>query len=115
VASDSDLAPRFVYAVRSRFTDAAVRAEFIAWLTGGHLADVVRAGATRAELVLHEPAPGETVGEVESRYLFASPEAFAAYEAGPAIPLRAEGAAKFPPTRGVTMTRSTATSACRVG
>ncbi|MFM1805264.1 MAG: hypothetical protein RL136_2143, partial [Planctomycetota bacterium] len=39
----------FLYSVRATFTDHAVREEFIAWLRGGHLADVVRAGALDAE------------------------------------------------------------------
>lgn len=108
--------PRFLYAVRSRFTNHEVRAEFIAWLAGGHLADVVKAGALDAELVEFEPDPanGGAPGDVESRYHFASREAFDAYAAGPAVPLRAEGMAKFPPERGIVMTRVFARSVVRV-
>jgi hypothetical protein len=108
---------QFLYSVRSRFTNAATRAEFIAWLAGGHLADVVKAGALDAELVEFEPerdAPGDAPGDVESRYHFASREAYEAYAAGPAIALRAEGMAKFPPERGITMTRGFARSVVRV-
>jgi hypothetical protein len=103
----------FLYSVRATFTDHAVREEFIAWLRGGHLADVVRAGALDAELVEFAPA-GNAPGEVETRYHFASREAFDAYAEGPAVALRAEGAAKFPPSRGIVMTRGFATSAMRV-
>ncbi len=117
MASDA----QFLYSVRSRFTNAATRAEFIGWLAGGHLADVVKAGALDAELVELEPerdgsgdAPGDVPGDVESRYHFASREAYEAYAAGPAVALRAEGMAKFPPERGITMTRGFARSVVRV-
>ncbi len=113
MASDA----QFLYSVRSRFTNAATRAEFIAWLAGGHLADVVKAGALDAELVELEPerdAPVDAPGDVESRYHFASREAYEAYAAGPAVALRAEGMAKFPPERGITMTRGFARSVVRV-
>lgn len=103
----------FLYFVRSSFTNADVRAEFIAWLRDGHLADVVRAGALDAELVEFEPAAGG-IGDVESRYHFASRGAFERYAAGPAVALRAEGAAKFPPTRGIVMQRGEGRSLIRV-
>jgi hypothetical protein len=61
-----------------------------------------------------EALPG-TPGDVETRYHFASREAFDAYANGPAVPLRAEGAARFPPSRGIVMTRGTATSLLRIG
>lgn len=109
--------PLFLYSVRSRFTNHEVRAEFIAWLAGGHLADVVKAGALDAELVEFEPDAergADAPGDVESRYRFASREAYEAYAAGPAVALRAEGIAKFPPSRGIAMTRGYATSSVRV-
>ena len=109
---------QFLYSVRSRFANEAVRAEFVEWLAHGHLADVVRAGALHAELVLLEPAPDAAVGavgDVESRYHFASREAYEKDAAGPAVALRAEGLAKFPPERGIVMTRGFAHSVVRVG
>lgn len=109
MASDA----QFLYSVRSTFTNAAVRAEFIAWLRGGHLADVVRAGAIDAEIVEFDADNG-AIGDVETRYHFASRAAFDAYANGPAVPLRAEGAAKFPPSRGIVMTRGFARSTLRV-
>ena len=107
------MAEAFLYSVRSRFTNAEVREEFLAWLRGGHLADVVRAGALDAEIVEFEAADG-AIGEVETRYHFASRDAFEAYAAGPAVALRAEGAARFPATRGIVMTRGFATSLLRI-
>ena len=107
----------FLYSVRSTFTNAEARADFIAWLRGGHLADVVKAGAIDAELVEFElptDAPAGAIADVETRYHFASRAAFDAYANGPAVPLRAEGIAKFPPSRGIVMTRGFAKSALRV-
>lgn len=107
------MAETFLYSVRSTFTNAAVRADFIAWLRGGHLADVVKAGAIDAEIVEFDAEDG-AIGDVETRYHFASRAAFDAYASGPAVPLRAEGAAKFPPSRGIVMTRGFARSTLRV-
>lgn len=107
------VAETFLYSVRSTFTNAEVRADFIAWLRGGHLADVVKAGALDAEIVEFDAENG-AIGDVETRYHFASRAAFDAYASGPAVPLRAEGAAKFPPSRGIVMTRGFARSTLRV-
>ena len=112
------MAETFLYSVRSTFTNAEVRAEFIAWLRDGHLADVVEAGALDAELVDFEAEAGAeigVIGDVVTRYHFASRAAFEEYANGPAVPLRAEGAAKFPPSRGIVMTRGTAMSSLRIG
>ncbi|WP_018349226.1 DUF4286 family protein [Longispora albida] len=79
-----------IYAVRSEFTSPAERDRFLAWLHDGHVAAVVAAGATSGEVTVLDD------GTVESRYVFASREAFAAYEAGPAAGLRADGASQFP-------------------
>ena len=107
------MAETFLYSVRSTFTNAEVRAEFVAWLRGGHLADVVKAGALDAEIVEFDAENG-AIGDVETRYHFASRAAFEAYASGPAVPLRAEGAAKFPPSRGIVMQRGFARSTLRV-
>jgi hypothetical protein len=117
VSDHMPLGETFLYSVRSTFTTREVRAEFIAWLRGGHLADVVHAGALDAELVEFElapDAPADAIADVETRYHFASRAAFDAYANGPAVPLRAEGMAKFPPSRGIVMTRGFATSTLRV-
>ncbi len=91
----------FVYTVRSEFPDAATRARYLDWLCGGHAAALVsEGGALRAEVSELDD------GAVEARYLFASREAFDAYEAGPATALRADGAAKFPPSAGIRTSRA---------
>ncbi len=90
-----------VYSVRSEFSDPQTRQRYLDWLTGGHVeALMAQGGALRAEVAALDD------GSVETRYLFASREAFAAYEAGPAVALRADSVAKFPPSSGVRMTRS---------
>ena len=62
------------------------------WLLDGHLADVVAAGAARADLVRFDDAPLT----LEGRYRFADRDGFAAYERDHAPRLRAEGGALFP-------------------
>ena len=91
------------YTVHVEFPDAALCDEYIAWLEHGHLQQVVDAGAERATLVQLDAT------HLEVRYRFASREAFAAYEAGPAVALRADSAARFPPSRGLVARRSTGT------
>lgn len=93
-----------VYEVRSRFQTPELRARYLAWLKNGHVRAVVHAGALEGEV-------RETGELVISRYRFASRGAFAAYEAGPAVALRAEGRALFPD--GVIMERSVDTVAER--
>jgi hypothetical protein len=90
----------FAYSVRAAFDEAAVAAEYEAWLRDGHLAHVILGGAREAMLVKLGPL------EFEARYLFADAEAFATYEKVSAPALRAEGLAKFPASRGVRMMRS---------
>lgn len=76
---------------------------FEAWLVGGHAEDVIEAGALEAEVIRRDD--GRTI---ETRYVFASREAFAAYEREHAARLRAEGLALFP--SGVRFTRTTGES-----
>lgn len=91
----------FSYAVHAEFDSAEVCTEWMEWLLHGHLADVVKSGALTAELVQWSPT------RAESRYTFTDAAAFATYEQVHAPKLRAEGLAKFPPSRGVRMSRLT--------
>ena len=91
-----------VYTVTCALPSEEECERYLGWLEDDHLADVVRAGAVSGEAVRLD---GEGV-VVETRYRFASREAFAAYERGPAEALRAEGREKFGPETGVTFTRS---------
>lgn len=90
-----------VYTVRSTFADDQTRQRYLEWLVEGHAQALIdEGGALRAEVASLDD------GTVETRYTFASREAFAAYEAGAAVRLREEGAKLFPAEAGVTMSRS---------
>ncbi|PZR06712.1 MAG: hypothetical protein DI536_29680 [Archangium gephyra] len=98
----------FAYTVHAEFDSSDVCTEWQQWLLQGHLADVVKAGALTAELVQWNEK------RCEARYTFQDAEAFATYENMHAPPLRAEGLKKFPPSRGVRMSRSTGESKLRL-
>jgi dipeptidase E len=91
------------YTVTASFRDAATAQEWLRWLRGGHIAEVLAGGATLAEIVAVD---GDELA-YEIRYRFSSAEAFARYEREHAPRLRAEGLRLFPPERGVTYRRST--------
>lgn len=91
-----------VYTVRIEVPSEAVADELARWFEDDHAGEVVRAGAIDAEIVRLDGTPVV----LEARYHFASREAFAAYEAGPAAGLRADGLARFGPERGVRMSRT---------
>jgi hypothetical protein len=99
-ALSKELTVLLEYTVTAQFEDPAVFDEYVAWLTHGHLAQVIEGGALEARLVKL------SASSLQVHYLFSSAEHFARYEAGPAVALRADGAARFPPSRGVKQTRS---------
>ncbi|MCA9524776.1 MAG: DUF4286 family protein [Myxococcales bacterium] len=88
-----------IYAVTATVPEALVEA-YVAWLLGGHVQAVVAGGAEQAWVTRLGP------DQVESRYLFASPEALAAYERDVAPGLRADGVARFVEPHGVTFRRA---------
>jgi len=90
------------YMVAVTFDNPSVVAEWLAWLRDGHIADVLRGGATTAQIVELDGA--EKTFEV--RYTFPSRQAFETYERDHAPRLRAEGLQKFPPERGLRYRRS---------
>lgn len=93
---------RLSYVVTAELESEEVRDRYLAWLgTGGHARDVCAAGASSCEVVLLDGA----AIRVETRYVFASREAFERYEREEAPRLRAEGRALFP--SGVEFTRHT--------
>lgn len=99
----------FAYTVTAQFEDEAVAREYTAWLEEGHLQLVIDGGARMAHLIQVSPT------HLEVRYLFTDEAAFRKYEAGPAVPLRADGLARFPATRGVKMSRATGTLRQKLG
>ncbi|MFD6156082.1 hypothetical protein ACFWF7_24095 [Nocardia sp. NPDC060256] len=77
----------FTYVVTAEFANDAVRQEYLAWMRDGHVAKVVELGAAvSGQVALLDD------GRVEGRYVFPDRETFAAYESGPAVALRADGA-----------------------
>ncbi|MFG0275859.1 MAG: DUF4286 domain-containing protein [Phycisphaerales bacterium] len=79
------------YCVTATLPDEATAREYLDWLLGGHIEGVLVGGAERAAVVRLDGPPIR----IESRYVFPSREAMAAYEAGPAIPLREDGKRRF--------------------
>jgi hypothetical protein len=77
----------FAYTVRIDVDDDRTLAELRHWLdAGGHVADVLAAGAVGAEVVVLDE-----VRALECRYRFPSRESFVAYERDHAARLRADG------------------------
>jgi hypothetical protein len=93
---------QIAYTVAATFEDGNTADEWVRWLTGGHIADVLAGGARDAELIKLD-GPGLAF---EVRYHFPSRETFAAYERDHAPRLRAEAMQRFPPERGVVYRRT---------
>lgn len=76
--------------MQARFANQAIADEWVAWLLGEHIADVVAAGATSGRVIrLDQPLC------YAAQYEFASAEALSAYLADQAPRLRAEGERRF--------------------
>ncbi|MDA0803949.1 MAG: DUF4286 family protein, partial [Planctomycetota bacterium] len=98
---------QFRYTVRATFACPSVAAEWLQWLLGGHIDEVLAGGANHAEIVkIDYPSPGCCY---EIRYAFQSRTAYEGYEQDHAPRLRAEGVARFPVTRGIQYERSIGT------
>lgn len=91
----------FAYTVTCELPDEDVAAEWVAWLTGGHMQQLIDTGASSASLIQLEPL------KYEVRYLYPSRLAFEQYEKEHAPSLRAEGLQKFPASLGLVYRRST--------
>jgi hypothetical protein len=94
---------RIAYTVRATLPDKPVADEYIAWLQDGHIQAVIKGGAASAEIVqITDPAAPI---RVEARYIFQDRAALDRYFRDSAPALRAEGLAKFPPSRGIALER----------
>ncbi len=91
----------FTYTVIADFADDQAREEYLAWMRGGHMAKVIELGAAVSGQVARLDD-----GRIESRYIFPDRATFTAYESGPAIELRAEGA-RFSAAGKASFTRHT--------
>lgn len=100
--------PKILYTVRVTCRDAPQRGRFLAWLTPGHVMEVMKGGATAVRIVLPDRENGSAPAVVETQYAFPSRKAFDAYIRDQAPALRADGLKHFPPESGVTFTRQVA-------
>lgn len=94
--------PEIIYAVTATLPDTSLAQEWLDWLRGGHIADVLAGGATSAEII----ALGQPELTFEVRYRFPNRQAFDRYEQEIAPRLRAEGLKRFPPEMGISYRRS---------
>lgn len=91
-----------LYTIAVTFTDDSLAQQWLHWLRQGHVAEVLAAGATAAEVVQLDGASLS----IEVRYRFPSRAAFTSYEQDHAPRLRAEGLKHFPPEKGITYRRT---------
>ena len=96
----------FIYAVIATLPDEETARAYRDWLTDGHVQAVLEGGATAAAVTRLHHDPGDPP-RIESRYVFASREAFEAYERDHAPALRADGAQRFGSRPGVSFARWT--------
>lgn len=95
--------PAVYYAVTATLPDLATRDEFVHWLRTGHVQDVLRGGAVRAEIIVLDPEADRLA--VKAVYAFPDRTTFERYVAEHAPRLRAEGVAKFGSRPGVSFIR----------
>jgi hypothetical protein len=97
------------YTVIAMFADERTRDEYVAWLEDGHVDAVIAAGAHSAAIVrLDRERAGDAI-VIEVRYVFSTREVLEKYLKEAAPSLRAEGLKRFPPERGVALSRTTGT------
>lgn len=95
--------PSVYYAVTATLPDLSTRDEFVHWLRTGHVQDVLRGGATRAEIIVMDVDGGSLA--VKAAYAFPDRATFERYLSEHAPRLRAEGIAKFGSRPGVSFIR----------
>lgn len=93
---------RVLYLVIATLPDEPTAAEYVRWLSGGHIAEVVRGGAESGWVVRLDAGDRP---RVMAQYVFPSRAALDRYIATDAPRLRAEGLARFPASRGVAFER----------
>jgi hypothetical protein len=93
---------KIAYTVAVTFSDSSLVEDWLSWLQGGHIADVLAGGASDVEIIEMEASSPS----FEIRYHFPSREGFANYEKEHAPRLRAEGLARFPAEKGIIYRRS---------
>lgn len=91
------------YAVTATLPSKEIAAEYVGWLEGGHVQDVIAGGASEAKIVRLDDEGGGAV-RIETQYTFPSRGAFQYYEKEHAPALREIGRDRFA-SRGVTFER----------
>jgi len=94
------------YTVSVTFADAKLADEWLRWLRGGHLTELLSGGASDAEVIELDGGPCRSF---EVRYHFPSRTMFEDYERDHAPRLRAEGLRLFGPEKGAVYRRSLGT------
>lgn len=100
--------PKVWYAVTATLPSPQIAEEYLAWLEGGHVDQVLGFGAHSASIIRLDPAtPVEAAAAVQrimTQYIFATRELYDEYTTRHAPALRAEGVQKFA-SRGVKFER----------
>ncbi len=93
------------YAVTATVPGRDLASEYVGWLEGGHVGDVMASGATSAAVVRLDPTPDDPDAiRIETQYVFPSRGVFEYYEREHAPALRESGRSLFA-GRGVTFGR----------
>lgn len=92
------------YTVSVTLPEATTADRFVAWLRGGHIAEVLAGGAIAATIQLRDGDPIT----FDIMYQFPSRAAFDVYEREHAPRLREEGRQMFPPADGIVYQRNVA-------
>ena len=93
----------FVYTVHCQIKDDNKIDEWLGWLKGGHIADVMAGGAQSAKIIQLD----DEENSFQVQYIFANRETFERYEREFAPALRDEGLKLFPQEDGFSYQRST--------
>ena len=104
-----DQGKQLAYSVWGTFSGARAKANsdaWVNWLQNEHIAEVLKCGAERAEIVRWDGE--DTQVQLEIRYWFRDRADFQRYERDEAPRLRAEGLRRFPPADfGLSFRRAT--------
>ena len=82
---------QMLYEVTATFRDEGSARGWVAWMLNSHIADVIKAGASRGRLLRFDDTPLT----FSAQYEFASRAEFREYLEQHALRLRAEGLARF--------------------
>lgn len=100
--------PAILYVVTATLPTPALCEQYLAWLTSGHVDQVINAGAHSGMIVRLDPTPDEEHSgkrRVRTQYVFPSRDAMEHYVNHHAPALRADGLARFG-DKGVTFERT---------